>query len=394
MKIFKKYLNNMCIVSKPAILANTNIFVCAVNDRRAIIGYSAHVENKHKNNFMIIAVNNPGSVNLMAPNAIERAMGIEQPDIFHRSKQCTPIPPFQKSTRSRGSNSSTPKERYIPITDIGDYRASIVMSLFMLAKLDKSEFDVDDDMIVKLTEEYGETDDIGFIVFKLNEKAEMFSPFFYMTDIVDSIRIPTFHYHGHKTRAVVGDWDHNIVCINTEPIPEITAYEHDGNFPTKSMAFFGLGKFDLINMRSHKIKGHYANRDIFVFPDFTNKSVFDEEDYIEENFDDNDIFKKRTITVSYDGETFKPTPDYSNHKCDYPFATFDLDILKCFDNAGNCSMIENFDWSPDKINELISNLELDDNFWSDYELWSTARATKVSARATKVSTGAAEEIYD
>jgi hypothetical protein len=196
----------MCIIlSAVEKVSNTKIYVSPDEDNlRQITIYSNEVATREKN-AMILPVPNPESIELLDLSKYSK--------FFEDCESCFIKLPTLSLTRS-----FHPEYAYasiLPVVQVGSYLASIVPSFDDFVRIDRSIFDIDDNLLPMLAKHYREG--FGFILCVLDEGSHTYHPFAYTHKMKEPNRlfIPTRHYHPGESNSYA-DWDHTIYSPITE----------------------------------------------------------------------------------------------------------------------------------------------------------------------------------
>jgi len=242
----------MCIVTSPAVISKTNIFVAANTEHtRQLTVYSNTVKNSHSNNAMILPVIDSKSVEFIDMT--------DYKEFFTDAEAA-----FKSRYRTRsieGTEYMANDSQYLPIINVGDYVCSVAHSLNDLYRLDGTIFNVSDSLTKVLSGGYT-SKHWGFIVCKLkhntnttttpqhghnnsaapritfgsgrhaftldadNDLQEQYNsphtyhPLAYTHRLIgNKLFIPTKHFHGSYTEAsdkFTDDWDHTIYALNAD----------------------------------------------------------------------------------------------------------------------------------------------------------------------------------
>lgn len=197
----------MCIIlSKVDKVSNTKIYVSPDKEnKRQLTIYSNEVATKTKN-AMILPVPNPESIELLDLS--------NYPKFFEDCENCFYNLPTL-SMRSFNPHSAYASASMLPVVRVGSYLASIVPSFDDFVRIDRTVFDVNDDLFPILAKNYKEN--FGFIICLLEEGNHTYHPFAYTHLMKDKNRlfIPTRHYHPGGASSYA-DWDHVIYSPITE----------------------------------------------------------------------------------------------------------------------------------------------------------------------------------
>ncbi len=180
----------MCIInSEIESVSNTKILVGLSKDnKRQITVYSNMVDTPVSNNFMILPVPHPKSVQFINLSNYKT--------IFNDCDSCF----FDEDDQTFGdtfsySNSYNSADRKLEVMNIGSYKVSLAMCLDDVKHVDKSVFELSLGCSELLEKTYKEKH-WGFIICKLSKGNEEYHPFGYSHDILDKqVFIPCKHFH-------------------------------------------------------------------------------------------------------------------------------------------------------------------------------------------------------
>lgn len=171
---------------------------------------------------------------------------------------------------------------YLQVFRSGDYQYSLANSLKELERINPTVFSIKP-KLQTLLQNY-ENDNYSFIVCII-DKSATYSPFAYITDIVNSqIFVPSKHYHEHDNNVLFNsnllsnvyknsfssvsgsenytqDWDHSIYFINTKQ--QGNAFRDFKNLKRYSFADF-IDHTPVSNLHRMNINGNFQNIDIIV----------------------------------------------------------------------------------------------------------------------------------
>jgi hypothetical protein len=197
----------MCIIlSQVDKVSNTKIYVSPDKEnKRQLTIYSNEVATRTKN-AMILPVPNPESIELVDLS--------KYPKFFEDCENCF-YNLLTYSTRSFMAERAYASASLLPVVQVGSYLASIVPSFDDFMRIDRSIFDVNNDLIPLLAKHY--QTGFGFIICLLDEGKHMYHPFAYTHKLKENNRlfIPTRHYHPGEANQYA-DWDHVIYSPITE----------------------------------------------------------------------------------------------------------------------------------------------------------------------------------
>jgi len=246
-------LNNiMCIISHPATVTDTRIFVALDrNHTRQIVVY-ANTASTTPGAVMILPVPNPTSLKFINLS--------EYPTIFDDLGAG-----FQtRSTTNMVSFSARSGE--LQVHKVGGYLACIANSANELRRLPDQTFgSVDHGLVQLLNKRYPQ---FGFVVCRLNGDAKTeYHPIAYAHNVTlkDRMFVPTYHIHAHDASGPmyeepVADWHHDIYALGMIGVR---------NFVTIEERFLQRDKIDFTLDPTHSltkitIHGSQENSDIEI----------------------------------------------------------------------------------------------------------------------------------
>lgn len=277
----------MCIISNSVSKVSDTKILVAVNEKtdRQLVVYSNKVDNASQNNAMILPVPMPETVKFINLS--------EYKNIFDDCKKSFYNP-------GRGINLSNGFEvsskGLLEVFSIGSYVVSLAKSLSDLRRVDQSVFHLTEGCEGLLKNDY--SDPVwGFIICKLNDGLEKYHPFAYSHQLMDTIFVPTKHYHDHKVLKgfkynnanivnspmfstfsnnnvlnkyeFADDWNHEIYLINVKnanTIPKSMNSCHEmwnrKLFLNKNLIDFDFG--EVTNFNKVVIEGSHKNIDLLL----------------------------------------------------------------------------------------------------------------------------------
>jgi hypothetical protein len=188
----------MCIISGfTSSVAKTKILVAPSEDgKRQLTVY--------RNN---VTMNSNGSMVLPFPNHDQNCTLVDlsnYPTLFSDLNRIFPMP---LSAQSYGVKS----KGYLDVQQVGSYKACVANDVKELELVDRTVFQIDDDVLEFVKSNYGQGN-FGVVVCQL-DKDKSYHPFGYIhSRLTDTeLFIPTMHYHKHVGfNNVSSDWDHAI----------------------------------------------------------------------------------------------------------------------------------------------------------------------------------------
>jgi hypothetical protein len=195
----------MCIISSSVNKVSDTKILIAVNEQtdRQLVVYSNKIDNNSSKNAMILPVPIPDSIKFINLSNYK--------NIFEDCEKS-----FYNATRSLSvpSSLSFGSRNMLEVFSVGSYNVSLAKSLDDLKKVNTNVFNLTEGCEKLLSADY--SDEIwGFIICQLNEGLEKYHPFAYSHQLMDTVFIPTKHYHDHK---VNGGFKYNNVNITNSPM--------------------------------------------------------------------------------------------------------------------------------------------------------------------------------
>lgn len=237
----------MCIVSGDIDdISNTKIFCGKVSPDTQITVYSNQIKTTQK------AL--PSAMILPVPKKVTKVVDMSKnPNFFDElNKACQPL------TRGRGTLGISTNSYSLPVERCGSYRYTIVPNISSFKELRNDIFDIDLKCIDYMTRFY--SNEFEFIVCILDQNAE-YSPFAYTHPCIDTLFVPTRHYHTHThthSHNLPGvDWDHSIYtigCESTNDNPSRYKLERPGMdpwYPRSIVDRMMIKKWDDLGNTSH-----------------------------------------------------------------------------------------------------------------------------------------------
>lgn len=260
----------MCMLSKPVLrVAETSILVARAAPRgtgetgaRVIVAYQCKVEQKN-DNFMLLAVPNPDSIELIDLSAHKTLLGdLEKGFVYHGPK------PGGGSALAM----STPVRKSIQVVRVGSYRCSVARNIADLARIDTEQLGtLPPGLVALLQRTYGGRN-IGYVVARLDAAINgTYEPLCYSYISPDGTALmPTLHYHKHADGTEdtdTADWDHTLLLADCAwPDAETGRdYEWRGPMPDsarRALDFLGVTGHTLLMTR--KMGSNYPNKDLTV----------------------------------------------------------------------------------------------------------------------------------
>lgn len=194
----------MCIISKPAHVAKTEIFV-ALNATltRQLTVYSNQVATE-AGAVMILPVPDPASVRLIDLSGYAKIFD----DLNEAFRQFT----FSASSAKPPSSSAT-----LSVVRVGGYLVTIVPNAGEFGNLSLEIFgEVNRSLALALAARYP---NMGFVACKLNNALTKYHPIAYEHVAENKqLFVPTYHLHDHRgefAEEKTAHWDHKIFSLNT-----------------------------------------------------------------------------------------------------------------------------------------------------------------------------------
>lgn len=181
-------------------VSKTNILVAPNDDNtRQLVVYSNYVNNLSETNAMVLPVPLPQTIDFIDLS--------QYSDLFEDCSKCF-YNPARTMYRSLNTNSyNTRDDKPLKVFNVGSYKVSLAMNLKQLSNVDPKIFTLSSGL-QKTLEMYYYQPYWGFIICKLNSGSELYHPFAYSHQIIDSkIYIPTRHYHQEVNWINSNNWN-------------------------------------------------------------------------------------------------------------------------------------------------------------------------------------------
>lgn len=205
----------MCALSKPVLrVAGTSILVARAAPRRAdepgariIVAYQCKVEQRN-DNFMLLAVPNPDSVELIDLSAHKTLLDDLKKEFVYTGAVCA----------SAGAKSLA-ATKSIKVVRVGSYRCSVAQNIADLARIDSEQLGTLAPGLLALLQRTYSGRNIGFIVARLDAAINgTYEPLCYSYTSTDGTAlVPTLHYHKHEDGSEdtdTADWDHTLLLAD------------------------------------------------------------------------------------------------------------------------------------------------------------------------------------
>jgi len=242
----------MCIISKPARVSGTKIFV-ALNaaQTRQLTVYANEVATA-SGAVMILPVPEPSTVRLIDMSGYTT--------IFEDLDSS-----FQKVTFSlTNSVRAYDGAKALPVVRVGGYLVTIVPSAGEFPYLSRETFgEVNASLASALATRYPR---MGFVVCRLNAATTKYHPIAYEHTVESNeLFVPTYHLHDHRGDFVeepVAHWDHEIFSLNT--VPALSDETSATSRLARAKISFAFPVEDALVKRT--LIGNSGNRDIVLRP--------------------------------------------------------------------------------------------------------------------------------
>ncbi len=192
----------MCLISAEIEkVSKTKILIAPnANNTRQLVVYSNYVNNLSESNAMVLPVPNPQTVEFIDLTAYS--------NLFEDCSSCFySIHKSKSLNRQYLTNSfNTRDDKPLEVFNVGSYKISLAMNLEQISRVNSAIFDLSPGLKQTLEMFYHQPY-WGFIICKLNSGPELYHPFAYSHNIIQSqIYIPTRHYHQEVKWSDVNGW--------------------------------------------------------------------------------------------------------------------------------------------------------------------------------------------
>eukprot|EP01112_Ceratiomyxa_fruticulosa_P001460 TRINITY_DN1159_c0_g1_i4.p1 TRINITY_DN1159_c0_g1~~TRINITY_DN1159_c0_g1_i4.p1 ORF type:complete len:297 (+),score=77.28 TRINITY_DN1159_c0_g1_i4:678-1568(+) len=251
----------MCIFTGKVRVSATNILVSITKDgENQFTVYSNEVHLSKEPVAMILPFPNTSS-----NPACEMVDLSAFPDFF---KNVDMMFPKLTKTKSRAKLATKEKgKQKLEVKRCGSYSYSVVPSVTEFDDLEQDVFNIEEDLIKMLTENYKEN--FGFLVCII-DKSDKYSPIAYFHPILDNkLFVPTRHEHGNGEKRP--KWDHSIYTLGSADAEagQISGAVYEGNVMISN--FIAPERLKNVELplklhpelvRKRKVHGPYDNVDL------------------------------------------------------------------------------------------------------------------------------------
>jgi len=196
----------MCIISNSVNKVSDTKILIAVNEKtdRQLVVYSNKVDNNSAKNAMILPVPMPNSVKFINLSNYKNIFEDCEKSFYNGARRLS-VP----SSLSFGSRNM------LEVFSVGSYNVSLAKNLDDLKIVNTNVFNLSEGCEKLLSADYSD-ENWGFIICQLNEGLEKYHPFAYSHQLMDTVFVPTKHYHDHKIYG--GGFKYNDVNIMNSPM--------------------------------------------------------------------------------------------------------------------------------------------------------------------------------
>jgi len=227
----------MCIISPPEVeeVSRTKIWIAPVIKDNKLSQLTVYSNTVETNNPVAMILPFP----ITEPKDFEFVDFSDYTSLFHDLNKLFPTLSRARSMGFATANSfDLDDAEPLPVTQVGNYKASVAFSLADLKRLKFDVFNFTPDVVELMSTYYSKG--YGFVVCILDQSKE-YHPFGYIHSMREDGRyfVPTRHYH-HKDTVDNADWDHEIYVMNCD-YSQVEKCVQNGKIVTKMMKFESSG---------------------------------------------------------------------------------------------------------------------------------------------------------